>query len=103
LRAAGIDFRRKTVVACVLITHADGSVLRHVRTFATMTADLLALGDWLAHWGVTHVAMESTGIYWQPVWNILEGEGRTLLLVNAQHMKQVPGRKTDVKLRHEVA
>jgi transposase len=96
-RCAGLDVHKKTVVACVLITQADGAVLRHVRTFATMTVDLLALGDWLAQWGVTHVAMESTGIYWQPVWNILEGEGRALLLVNAQHMKQVPGRKTDVR------
>ena len=96
-RCAGLDIHKKTVVACVLVTNPDGSVLRHVRTFATMTADLLALGDWLAHWGVTHVAMESTGIYWQPVYNILEDEGRTLLLVNAQHMKQVPGRKTDVR------
>jgi transposase len=62
-----------------------------------MTADLLALSDWLRGWGVTHVAMESTGVYWQPVFNILEEEGRALLLVNAQHIKNVPGRKTDVR------
>jgi transposase len=69
-----------------------------VRTFATRTAHLLALSDWLRGWGVTHVALESTGVYWQPVFNILEEEeGRTLLLVNAQHIKTVPGRKTDVR------
>jgi transposase len=61
-----------------------------------MTADLLALGDWLNHHEVTQVAMESTGVLWRPVFNVLE-EGRTLLLVNAQHIKAVPGRKTDVK------
>ena len=61
-----------------------------------MTADLLALADWLADEGVTHVAMESTGVYWKPVWHLLEGRFE-LLLVNAQHIKQVPGRKTDVK------
>src|SRR5207248_8528432 len=67
-----------------------------VRTFSTMTADLLALADWLAHHQVTHVAMESTGVYWKPVFNLLEGSVH-VLLVNAQHIKQVPGRKTDVK------
>jgi transposase len=66
-----------------------------------MTADLLALGDWLAQRGVTHVAAESTGVYWKPVYHVLEGRF-TVWLVNAQHVKQVPGRKTDAKLRHEV-
>ena len=96
-RCCGLDVHKKTVVACVLITHPDGTVQQRVRTFATMTPDLLALSAWLRGWGVTHVAMESTGVYWQPVFNILEGEGRTLLLVNAQRLKTVPGRKTDVR------
>ena len=69
---------------------------RQVRTFGTMTADLLALADWLAAEGVSHVAMESTGVYWKPVFHLLEGRFE-VLLVNAQHIKQVPGRKTDVK------
>jgi hypothetical protein len=89
-------------VACVLLTHPDGAVERHVRVFKTMTADLLALGDWLAGLQVTAMALESTGVYWRPVYNLLEGEGRELVLVNPQHMRAVPGRKTDVLLRHEV-
>lgn len=96
-RCCGLDVHKKTVVACILITHPDGTVQRQVRTFATMTADLCALADWLSGWGMTHVAMESTGVYWQPVFNILEDETRTLILVNAQHIKAVPGRKTDVR------
>jgi transposase len=96
-RCCGLDVHKRTVVACVLITHPDGSVQRQARTFATMTADLLALSDWLVGWGVTHIAMESTGVYWQPVFNILEDEARTILLVNAQHIKTVPGRKTDIR------
>ena len=96
-RCCGLDVHKKTVVACVLITHGDGTVQRQVRTFATMTADLCALADWLSGWGVTHVAMESTGVYWQPVFNILEDDARTIILVNAQHIKHVLGRKTDVR------
>lgn len=96
-RCCGLDVHKKTVVACVLITHLDGTVQRRVRTFATMTADLCALSDWLAGLGVTHVAMESSGVYWQPVFNVLEEETRTLLVVNAQRIKTVPGRKTDVR------
>lgn len=95
-RCCGLDVHKKTVVACVLITQPNGVVRREVRTFATMTADLLAVADWLDALGVARVAMESTGIYWRPVYNILE-EGRTITLVNAQHIKAVPGRKTDVK------
>src|SRR5258706_10889740 len=95
-RCAGLDIHKKTVVACVLLTDADGTPQRFVRTFGTMTANLLALGDWLDFHAVTQVAMESTGVLWRPVFNVLE-EGRTLLLVNAQHIKAVPGRKTDVK------
>src|SRR5579863_4403147 len=94
-RCCGLDVHKKSVTACVLITEADG-VKKSVRTFPTMTADLLALSDWLTTLQVQHIALESTGIYWRPVFNILE-EGRTVILVNAQHMKAVPGRKTDVK------
>ena len=96
-RCCGLDVHKKTVVACVLLTHPDGTVQRQVRTFATMTADLLALSDWVKEWGVTHVALESTGVYWQPVFNLLEDDARTILLVNAQHLKNVPGHKTDVR------
>jgi transposase len=96
-RCCGLDVHKKTVVACVLITADDGSVQRQVRTFSTMTSDLLALSDWLTHQQVEQIALESTGVYWRPVFNLLEGDGRTIVLVNAQHMKAVPGRKTDVK------
>jgi transposase len=95
-RCCGLDSHKKTVVACVLLTDADGTSRRFVRTFGTMTADLLALSDWLQLHAVTQVAMESTGVLWRPVFNLLE-EGRTLILVNAQHAKALPGRKTDVK------
>jgi transposase len=91
-----LDIHKKTVVACVLLSELDGTIQRFVRTFGTMTADLLALGDWLSVHQVTHVAMESTGVLWRPIFNVLE-EGRTLILVNAQHIKALPGRKTDVK------
>jgi transposase len=91
-----VDVHKKTVVACVLVTAPDGTVQRTVRSFGTMTADLLALDEWLRRLEVTQVAMESSGVYWRPVYNLLE-EGRTLTLVNASHMKAVPGRKTDVK------
>jgi transposase len=101
-QCCGLDIHKKTVVACLLTTQADGGVRRQVRTFGTMTADLLALRDWLDGAGVAQVAMESTGVYWRPVFNVLEGEGRAIVLVNPQHMRAVPGRKTDVKLRHEV-
>ena len=96
-RCCGLDVHKKTVVACALLTQADGSVLRRVRTFGTMTADLLALSDWLAGLEVAQIALESTGVYWKPVFNVVEGDGRTIVLVNPQHMKAVPGRKTDVK------
>src|ERR671921_1498762 len=95
-RCSGVDIHKKTAVACVVVPGPRGEPVKQVRTFATMTADLLALGDWLAANGVTHVALESTGVYWEPVWNLLE-DRFALLLVNAQHVKQVPGRKTDVK------
>jgi transposase len=93
---AGLDVHKKTVVACARRLDENGRAHQEVRTFETMTADLLALSDWLAERGVTHVAMESTGVYWKPVFNVLEGRF-AVVLVNAQHIKQVPGRKTDVK------
>ena len=96
-RSCGLDVHKKSVVACVLTTQPDGTAERHMRTFKTMTADLFELAAWLDAQGVTHVAMESTGVYWRPVFNILEDGRRTLLLVNPQHMRAVPGKKTDVK------
>ena len=96
---AGLDVHKDTVVACVrrLRTGAKRKTESAVRTFGTMTEQILALADWLAEEGVTHVAMESTGVYWKPIWNLLESGPYEMLLVNAQHIKQVPGRKTDVK------
>jgi transposase len=95
-RCAGLDVHKKTVVACILITAPDGQVQRHLDTFSTMTSGLLALDDWLTQHAVSQVAMESTGIYWRPVFTILEAN-RSVMVVNAQHIKAVPGRKTDVK------
>jgi transposase len=95
-QCAGLDVHKRTVVACVRLTTAEGDVQQEVRTSGTMTADLLALGDWLAGWGVEQVAMESTGVYWRPVFNVLEAH-HPVVLVNPQHMRAVPGRKTDVK------
>ena len=95
-RCAGLDVHKATVVACLLVTAANGKVTKAIRTFATTTASLQELADWLAAQGVTHVAMESTGIYWRPVFNLLEGRFQ-VILVNAQHMKAVPGHKTDIK------
>lgn len=95
-RCAGLDVHKKTVVACLLLTAADGKVSKTVRTFATTTAELLALADWLVSQQVTHIAMESTGIYWRPVFNLLEASCE-VILVNAQHMRAVPGHKTDIK------
>jgi transposase len=92
---AGLDVHQRTVVACVLAGEGRRPT-RTVTTFSTMTDDLLKLSDWLTGQGVTHVAMESTGVYWKPIWNVLESSF-TLLLVNAQHIKAVPGRKTDVR------
>jgi transposase len=93
---AGLDVHKKTVVATVIIAQESGKPLKATKTFGTMTDDLLALSDWLMDHGVTHAAMESTGEYWKPVYNILE-ENFEVWLVNAQHIKAVPGRKTDVK------
>src|SRR4051812_22639067 len=95
-RCAGIDVHKNTVVVAVRCAAGPGPAREEVRTFATLTGDLLALADWLAEHAVTHVAMESTGVYWKPVFNLLEGRFG-VILVNAEHIKQVPGRKTDVK------
>jgi transposase len=92
---AGLDVHKETVVACVRHM-VDGSVRREVRTFKTTTTELLALSDWLAAEGCTHVAMEATGVYWKPVWHILSDGDFSLVLANAAHVKNVPGRKTDV-------
>ena len=94
-RAAGLDVHTKTVAACVRVPTETGERTQHVRTFDTTTVGLLALRDWLTSHGVTHVAMESTGVYWKPVYYLLE-DAVTCVLVNAAHIKQVPGRKTDV-------
>jgi transposase len=91
-----LDVHKHTVVACVRGLDAKGKGKRQVRTFATMTGHLLELGDWMTREGVTHVAIESTGVYGKPTGNLLEGQFQ-VLLVNAQHIKQLPGRKTDVK------
>lgn len=97
-RVAGLDVHKDTVVVCVRITEGQGKPHEEVRTFGTMTDDLLALSDWLRGEQVTHLAMESTGVLWKPIWNILDGASDwELLLVNARELKQVPGRKTDVK------
>lgn len=93
---AGLDIHKKTILVCIRSVNQQGKVSEQIRTFGTMTRELLSLRDWMSHQGVTHVAMESTGVFWKPVWNILEG-GFELLLANARELKQVPGRKSDVK------
>jgi len=93
-RCAGLDVHRDTVVACCRVM-ADGVVDQDVQTFGTTTKDLLALSEWLTAHAVTHVAMEATGVYWKPIWHVLDGHF-DLVLANASHVKNVPGRKTDV-------
>jgi len=93
---AGMDVHKKTIVVCCMTPDATGSNTTETQSFGTMTQDLLALSDWLTSKQITHVAMESTGELWKPVYNILEGSF-TILLVNSQHVKNVPGRKTDVQ------
>jgi transposase len=94
-RACGLDVHKKTVQACVHILDKRGQGSEALQTFGTTTRQLLALRDWLMSLQVTHVAMESTGVYWKPLWHLLAGDLQCLL-VNAQHIKHVPGRKTDV-------
>lgn len=93
-RCAGLDVHKQTVVACARVA-GNGPLLQEVRTFATTTSGLLELADWLESLGVEHVAMEATGVYWKPVWHVLDGHFE-LVLANAAHVKNVPGRKTDV-------
>ena len=92
----GLDVHKETVVACLIHPAGQGQRRREIRTFGTTTAALRELADWLQAAGCTHVALESTGVYWQPDYNLLEGHF-TVLVVNAAHIKAVPGRKTDVK------
>ena len=94
-RVAGLDVHKAMIVACVRIT-AGGKISRECRTFETTTAGLEALLGWLTASGCTHVAMEATGVYWKPVWNILSDGAFELIVANAAHIKNVPGRKTDV-------
>ena len=90
-RGCGLDVHKQSVVACII----GSDIKKEIRTFGTFTSELLELKDWLKANGITHIAMESTGVYWKPIFNILEDEFE-VLLVNAQHIKNVPGRKTDV-------
>ena len=87
---AGLDVHKDTVVACVRHM-ANGEVRREARIFKTTTKDLLGLSDWLADEGITHIAMEATGVYWKPVWHVLSDGEFTLLPANAAHVKNVPG------------
>ncbi len=95
-RCAAIDVHKRTAVTSVGWVDEQGRRRRETRTFSTMTAELERLGNWLGEYGVTHVAMESTGVYWKPLFNVLE-ERFTVVLANAVHVKAVPGRKTDVR------
>ena len=95
-RGCGLDVHQATVVACLLIVSPNGNVRKQMRTFGTTTRELLSMRTWLLSEGCTHIAMESTGVYWKPVFAILEGE-LEIVVANAQHVKKVPGRKSDVK------
>src|SRR6185437_513238 len=92
----GLDVHKDSVVACIRRVHEDGRVEEQILPFTTTTAGILQLGDWLEQQQVTLAAMEATGVYWKPLWNLLEDRVK-LMLVNPQHIKQVPGRKTDIK------
>lgn len=96
-RCAGLDVHEKTVVVCFLKGSLDKKPEKEIETFNTTTSDLLKLLDWIEERNCTHVAMESTGIYWKPVWNVLETGNFEMILANARHIKNLPGRKTDVK------
>ena len=95
-RGCGLDVHQATVVACLLQVRKDGRVQKQMRTFGSTTRELVSLREWLRTEGCTHVAMESTGVYWKPVYAILEGAFE-IVVANAQQVKKVPGRKTDVK------
>ena len=94
-RCCGLDVHKSSITACVLIAQA-GKPLKHIRRFGSTTRELRELAGWLQGFAIEHVAMESTGVYWKPVWNVLEGHFH-MVLANAQHIKAVPGRKTDTK------
>src|SRR5438094_296815 len=95
-RCCGVDVHKASVFACRVIPAPSGAPHKEVREFSTMTEDILRLGDWLADGGCTHIAMESTGVYWKPLYNLLE-DRFSLVLVNARHVQNVPGRKSDVR------
>src|ERR1700722_11230380 len=95
-RCAGLDVHKKSVYGCAVWPGEKGGKQEEIRSFGTATAELLKLADWLREHGVTHVAMEATGVYWRPVWAVLKGQFE-LMLVNPQHIKAIPGRKTDAK------
>lgn len=95
-RCCGLDVHKAKVAVCALVTE-KGKTKEETRHFGTMSVDLRALAEWLSQKGIQHVAMESTGVYWKPVWNVLESEGFQLLLANAHEVRIVPGRKTDQK------
>ena len=90
-RGCGLDVHPATVVACLLVIGQDGRVQKQLRTFGTTTRELLQLREWLISQGCTHVAMESTGVYWKPVYAILEGDESEIVVANAQQVKKVPG------------
>ena len=94
-RCAGFDVHKKTIKVCLLLKQADGKECREIRTYGMITHELLSLSDWLKEQGCTHIAMEATGVYWKPVYNLLEGNFE-LIVANAQLIYAVPGRKTDV-------
>ena len=94
-RCSGLDIHKDSIVSCVMIG-SGRSMHKETKTFGTMTEDLHLLAAWLKSHGITDVAMESTGVFWKPIFNVL-GEGFNLVLANARHIKNVPGRKTDVK------
>ena len=94
-RCCGLDVHKSSISACILLREA-GRVQKQQRRFGAMTQDLHELAEWLRQFGVSQIAMESSGVYWKPVWNILEGQFN-VVLANAQHIKNVPGRKTGQK------
>jgi hypothetical protein len=95
-RCAGLDVHEKNVKVCLITPGPHHQPHKEIRTYLTTTAGLLQMRDWLSAQGCTHLAMESTGVYWKPIYNLLEGDFE-MLVVNAHHLKTVPGRKTDVK------
>lgn len=95
-RCAGLDVHKKKVYECIIVPENNGKKKQEVRSFSAMTPDLLKLAEWLRAHAITHVAMEATGVFWRPVWAVLEGQFE-LMLVNPHHIKVIPGRKTDAK------